>query len=220
MDVQTLTMDPSEAAARLLDYRAELRRRSDAEYEAVAVGLEALAGGRAVLFLAASVASGGFDERGRPRLAIARADRRQVHFRWSAWWSGPPETAALFEADGRDSVRSEYNLETLRRRLDLSAHLAAVPEAAVRQRSPYVYTYEGYALVPMIPAEVRQTVPRFRADRRFVLWEVEQWSDRPLMAQPDRDPYLLRHLGGDAYSVEAAWDLTPLERAVMAGRAR
>lgn len=35
---------------------------------------------------------------------------------------------------------------------------------------------------------------------------------------PPTDPLLLRHLHGDLYAVLAAWDLTPLERAVLAGR--
>lgn len=52
----------------------------------------------------------------------------------------------------------------------------------------------------------------------FILWEVENWSDRPLTAVPDRDPLLLKHISGDLYTVEAAWDLTDLEQAIMARR--
>ena len=37
--------------------------------------------------------------------------------------------------------------------------------------------------------------------------------------QTRRRAILLRHLGGDAYAVLAMWDLTELERLVMAGRA-
>jgi hypothetical protein len=47
---------------------------------------------------------------------------------------------------------------------------------------------------------------------------VEQWADTRIGARPDRDPYLLRHLHGDAYAVLAEWDLTPLEQLVMTGR--
>lgn len=36
--------------------------------------------------------------------------------------------------------------------------------------------------------------------------------------EPPKDPALLRHIGGDLYSVVAVWDLTELERAVLAGR--
>lgn len=35
-----------------------------------------------------------------------------------------------------------------------------------------------------------------------------------------KDPYLLRPIHGDLCAVVAAWDLTELERSVMAGRAQ
>ena len=47
-----------------------------------------------------------------------------------------------------------------------------------------------------------------------VLWEAEWQQVVP------RDPFLLRHIGGDLYSVVAAWDLTDLERSVIAARLR
>lgn len=76
---------------------------------------------------------------------------------------------------------------------------------------------EGYALIPMVPLDVRPATGRL-ADM-FVLWEVEQWADRRIGAKPDIDPYLLKHVGGSLYAVLAEWDLTPLERAIMKGRA-
>jgi hypothetical protein len=75
--------------------------------------------------------------------------------------------------------------------------------------------HNGYALIPMIPADVR---PRDALENCYVLWEVEHWADRPIRATPDRDPYLLKHLAGDLYAVIAEWDLTELERAIMQGR--
>jgi hypothetical protein len=44
------------------------------------------------------------------------------------------------------------------------------------------------------------------------LWEAEWRRVAP------RDPYLLRHVGGDIWVVLAAWDLTEVERAAMATR--
>jgi hypothetical protein len=86
---------------------------------------------------------------------------------------------------------------------------------------PYPNRGHGFALVPMIPAAVRLTLPTGTTDRdSFILWEVEEWADRRIGSRADRDPYLLRHLGGDLWAVLAEWDLTELERAVMAGRAR
>lgn len=71
------------------------------------------------------------------------------------------------------------------------------------------------ALVPMIPADVRETGRKAAIhpgeDRWFILWEAV-WT--PV---PPRDPILLEHVAGSLYSVLAQWDLTDLERALMAG---
>lgn len=51
-------------------------------------------------------------------------------------------------------------------------------------------------------------MPRHEAREAFLEWA-------PV---PPTDPFLLRHLGGTLYVVLAQWDLTPLEKAVLAGR--
>jgi hypothetical protein len=43
-----------------------------------------------------------------------------------------------------------------------------------------------------------------------ILWEAE-WENAPPV-----DPYLLRRISANLFVVIASWDLTPLERAVMA----
>jgi hypothetical protein len=67
----------------------------------------------------------------------------------------------------------------------------------------------------MVPADVRASVTGTLAEY-FIPWEVEQWANRRISSRPDRDPYLRKHIGGDLYAVVAEWDLTELERMVMA----
>lgn len=64
------------------------------------------------------------------------------------------------------------------------------------------------ASVPLIPVHLR---PRKAIDKYHVLWEAD-WDQYPV------DPYLLRRFGQDAWLVVAAWDLTPVERAVMSSK--
>lgn len=68
---------------------------------------------------------------------------------------------------------------------------------------------DGKAIPPIIPVHLR---PRRGLANYHILWEAE-WT--PI---PPRDPYLLRRVGGDLWLVVAAWDLTEVERAVMASR--
>lgn len=69
-------------------------------------------------------------------------------------------------------------------------------------------TANRIADVPLIPVHLR---PRKAIDKYHVLWEAD-WNQYPI------DPYLLRRFGQDAWLVVAAWDLTPVERAVMSTR--
>jgi hypothetical protein len=62
--------------------------------------------------------------------------------------------------------------------------------------------------VPLIPVHIR---PKRGIANYHILFEAD-WREYPI------DPYLLRRFGSDAWLVVAAWDLTPVERAVMANR--
>ena len=203
MNVETITMPAHEARKKLAAYRRALHRRADDDYKAAARGYEELAKGRPLLDLGSVFRDVPVDARGRPRLAIARADRQQVRF---AHWR--THDTATFRTDafrgGAARARSPGLFRT-------------VP---FRERRSTEGWLTGHALVPMVPADARAAAGFPDIAKCFILWEVEEWADQPIIAQPDRDPFLLRHLGGDLYAILAAWDLTELERAVMAGRAR
>lgn len=48
----------------------------------------------------------------------------------------------------------------------------------------------------------------------YTLWEVEKWEDRDPV-HVNRDPYLLKPLGGPFYAVVGEWELTDLERSLQ-----
>jgi hypothetical protein len=66
-------------------------------------------------------------------------------------------------------------------------------------------------MVPPVPPGLQ---PKFGLGNYHILWEAE-WE----MVAP-KDPALLKHIGGDLYAVLATWDLTEIERTVLAGRFR
>jgi hypothetical protein len=195
MHTPLITEDPAQAREQLAAYNRQLHRRDDPEYRAIAQGYAELIAGRPLLNLRECFATVPLDEKGRPRLAIARADRRTVRLSFEG------RSRMVFDtrmnANPSRSLWIEVDVPPFERR-----HLGV-----------------SYALVPMIPAAVRAKIPRGTRDAScHILWQVEQWSETPLGQQADRDPYLLRHLGVDLWVVLAEWNLTELERAVMAGR--
>jgi hypothetical protein len=201
MNVETITMDPNEARERLKAYRTSLHRSADAEYEAAAAGYQALAEGTPIIQYERALRDAPRDEKGRPMLAIARADRRQVRVNRPFSWGVP---RAEFDCTaGFDRSVTEGSLLRI-----------TVPTEQHRDLRT------GFALVPMVPPHALSAAGgRSKLSEHLILWEVEEWSDTPIGAVPDRDPYLLRPIHGDLCAVVAEWDLTDLERAVMADRA-
>lgn len=199
MNIQLITEDREVAREKRRILRRQLHRRAEAEYQALEAAYGSLVEGKPVLSLLDAITAGGVDEKGRPRLAIARADRRQVrvdrrhaHVTFdchSRTWSG--------------SVRGRTSPS-------LSVELFGVD-------LPKSHAWEtGYAMVPIVPPEIVQQVRGTTNLQYFyTLFEVEAWADRPHLVSPDRDPFLLRDLGHGLYSVIAQWDLTELERTVM-----
>lgn len=208
MNVAQITMPREQVAAKLAAYREQLRKRGDAEYEAALAGYQALAEGTPLISLTEAIRAGGFDDKMRPRLAVARADRRQVHFFWPMRGTQARFSSNLNAAWGRQ-------WPSLVLTVDMGREHGYQEVTRWSGQRPVPRDVEGFALVPLVPADVR---PAGDLKGHLVLWEVEQWADRRIGAAPDRDPYLLSHLGGDLYAVVAEWELTELERLVMAGR--
>ena len=66
--------------------------------------------------------------------------------------------------------------------------------------------------VPIVPPHL---LPRAELSNFHILWEVEKWN-----LEAPRDPLLLRRISTNLFAIVARWDLTELERAVIAGRIR
>lgn len=211
MDVPKITMDPDVALEKINAWFGE-RHADQAEVKAQCLaGYKALAEGHQLIQLDAAIRGGGFHASGFPKLAIARADRERVRFTWM-----PGTTLVRYDARADPSRGGRGSPGTLVRRVDLKrAH-------EVTRRLPdgsYFYRMlDGWSQVPLLPAEHRPE--RGLLKDWFILWEVEQWYASDLTTEPDRDPLLLQHVAGQLYAVLAEWELTDLERAVMAGALR
>jgi hypothetical protein len=209
MDVPTITMDPEEAAAKIAAWMNE-KHADQAEVKKQCIaGYEALAAGKTLLQLDVAIRGGGFHANGFPKLAIARADRREVAFAWRS-------TENIARYDTRDRFRPGRQSATLLRQVDMGRQHGLLYQ--LRDGSSYGKTLEGFSQVPLLPAERRPETGQLRD--WFILWEVERWYASSSLVQPDRDPMLLEHVAAQLYAVLAEWELTELERAVMAGALR
>lgn len=192
MNVATITMPKDEARERYEAYREALKDVEPTDEDrGVLIGYLALARGRSVLNLNDVIRSSPLDEKGLPKLAAARA-----HWRW-CWVDMQGRGAGqFFQGGSPNRSRPPWHTRIL------------FPTGTFRPPGNFYHTRQR-ALVPTIPPNLR---PARALERYVILFEAEWQPVAP------KDPLLLRHLTGDLYAVLAAWDLTELERAVLAGR--
>lgn len=193
MNLPTIEVTEEEATAKLAEYEEALKHDRSAEDEAIAQAYRAAKRGLQVLRLSQAVKMGDYFDGGLPRIAISRADATECYVQWSG--------DDIIYSDGRRSG----NQGAL-----VGNHSVRVPMRDIAV--PGVRNWRrGLAPVPLIPPKQRPR--RYRLHRCHVLWEVEQWN-----SVPAKDPALLRHIRGDLWAVLAVWDLTELERAILAQR--
>lgn len=194
MNVATLTMPADQARQKFDEYRAALDGKEPTpEDTGIMLGYQALAAGKALLNLPTVLRAGPVDDEGMPRLAAARAHWRWCHLRLGTDGGAFCEGERIYWTDRRTAWHRTVRF----------------PAGTIRDPKPGVRLFQRRALVPLIPPNLR---PARGLNRYVILFEAE-W--KPIAP---KDPLLLRHLHGDLYTVLAAWDLTELERAVLAGR--
>lgn len=212
MNIETISMDKEEALSQLRGYQARLKRSSRVrvndhmrqEYETAIKALREMGKGHAILDIDDVIRDAPVDSKERPRLAIARADIKQIYFRWSI--NNP---VCVFE-DTENRWSKSREVAVSMRRVHHNMQITSWSKGE-RVSMPI----EGFSLVPLIPASIELTA---KLENYHILWEVEEWSDTKIGAKPDRDPYLLRRLNSTLFSVVAEWDLTDLERSIMKHR--
>jgi hypothetical protein len=192
MPVVEVPVTRAQARELMHAYRAH-RSAQTPEDRAIERAYREIASGRVLIRALESIKEAGLDELGRPKLAIIRADIKRVRLSIS------PHIDAEFcpMVSARGSQRGMQ--------WRIGGHRPIVVPG-LRSRE-YMHG-RPEAVVPLIPVHLR---PQTALDAYHILWEAD-WQAVP------RDPMLLRRLGGDLWIVVAAWDLTEVERAVMASR--
>jgi hypothetical protein len=157
----------------------------------------ALARGETVLSLPMVMRRAGLDPvTFLPKLAIVRADAQHVGISIN-------ESEIVF-VDNDDRWRHEKAC-----RVPSGIFSAELTDWQWRKNNGKRMVSAVRAVAPKMPPHVRPKCP----SDRYLMWE-PRWEPVP----PDPDPFLLKYLGGGFFVVEAQWDMTPLELAVLEGR--
>jgi hypothetical protein len=188
MKVELLTEEKEAATAKYKEYLQASKTSRDKTIHELKKVYNHIRKGKMVIDIFKVIPGGGVREGHQPNLAICQATAKKVLCRYSR------NGDILF----RDA--STWKMKRFDIRLDKAMPTWEEGRWSVDLEAP----------VPIIP-------PKFRPGKLtpdyYILWEVDTWT----MA-PSRDPYLLRRLTSNLFLVCAAWDLTDIEMAVMAGR--
>jgi hypothetical protein len=135
-----------------------------------------------------AIKAGGIRANFHPNLAIAQASAIKVH--------------CIYSRNGNVEFRSDNKWRDKKAVIEIKCCFKAWENGH--------WQLDLEAPVPIIPPRLR---PANLTDDYYILWEVDSWTQ-----VPSRDPYLLKRLSPTLFLVCAAWDLTDIEMAVMAGR--
>lgn len=211
MELATIEMEEEKAKEAFEEYHAAVKERHDDEDAEIMRAYKELAKGTPLIRLTAALVAGGSqvksfrrhrradpEEVRVPQLSVARADSDY------AWTHGIRPEGSL-RIQGKREVADNNRRDVI----EFPDGTFEESEIQVFGRAPWDLRIN--AMVPTVPPALR---PKHSLSNYHVLWEAE-WALAP---DPPKDPALLKHIVGDLYAVLAVWDLTEVERAVLARR--
>lgn len=188
MQVELLKEEKEAANAKYKEYLQASKTCRDKTYDDLKKVYNQVRKGKAVIDIAKAISGGGIREGYHPNLAIAQASAKKVK--------------CIYRRSGDVQFRSSDDLWKFRSSdIEIKACLPAWINGD--------WSIELEAPVPIIPPRLR---PANLTKDYYILWEVDEWK-----MVPSRDPYLLKRITNTIFLVCAAWDLTDIEMAVMAG---
>jgi hypothetical protein len=201
MHTETIVVDRAEAAELFRKYKEHQHYSTPIDLEIQRV-YDAIAKGKVVIQAIASVAAAGLGPDGLPKLAIVRAADDQGRLIEKCFCHMKNDGGVRFSTT---EWAKDRNWRTY---IDIPA--GSFPQ-------PHLGRHYYAAQVPLVPIHLRpkprQGNPLGALANYHILFEAEWTRVVP------RDPMLLRRVGrSDLWIVCAAWDLTEIERAVLAGR--
>lgn len=200
MDLAKVSLSETDAEEKYKQYLELVKTRKEKQYDDLKKVYHALKKGYKVIDIFKA-----FEDTGtlndNPKLAISRADMRQVFFTKAVGGGGR-------FSDVNDSWKEKVD--------DVN-----IPGGLMRSDWPLNNLEQGISNwnikdrtvatnVPMIPAHL---MPEGKLDNYYILFEVDEWN--PIAAVDD--PYLLRRINANTFIVLAEWDVTPVEKIVMRG---
>lgn len=201
MNVAVIKVDEKEALEKYKQYLNATKKQYGRQYTAARRAYRALSKGLKVIDIYAAFEKTGKKSDDSPKLAIVRADARQVFF------TKLPNGAGCFKRQdpfGWSSKRTNDEVELPEG--TFKNWQPGIPSAT--NRWSHILNANIVTNVPFIPAHI--FIPG-EPENYHILFEVDQWKRHAKV----RDPYLLQRLNDNTFVVLAEWDVSPVEASIM-----
>lgn len=176
-----------------------LKKRKDKHLKIMKEAMYHAKKGRLLLDVYEAMKKAGINSNKEPRLAIARADSKEVRF------EKQDEGAGVFDMGGgiygySDDVKiPQKTFKVHWERED------GEQESSWRIKNKQIKTK-----VPIVPADL---MPEGDLKNYYIIWEVKTWEQLP----ETKDPFLLKRISENLFVILGAWEVTELERAIIGG---
>lgn len=202
-----IEMAEEEAKQEYEKYREVLKGRENEsleQYEEIKKAYRALSKGQKVIDIFEAFKKTGVNSDGEPKLAICRADYKTTTFEKENIGSG------TFYGEAPNAKWNKENIslpsgtfEDWEHEKDAQGNPKPEWYKIIRQKIK--------TTIPIIPANL---MPTAKLENYYILWEVKDWHE---IIPPKGDPFLLKRISSNLFSVLAEWDVTEIERAVLRG---
>lgn len=211
MEIEKIQMPKEKAKIEWKIYNDLIKKRHDKYLEDMKNCMYQLSQGKALIDIYKIMETAGVNKNYQPKLAIARADWKEVYFRKQDSGRGffaRSEKSWAMKSDGDVDLQPETFCQWLRTKEDIRMADKTIRKADNRWS---IANEKIKTKVPIIPAHL---IPEGDLSNYYVLWEVQKWEDLP----EQKDPLLLKRITENLFVILSAWEVTTLEQSIISGR--
>ncbi len=197
-EIQKITMPKDQAKEAWKKYCEVLKKRKEKFLQIMKDAHYQMKEGRELIDIYKVMKKTGLNENNEPRLAIARADIKEVFFEKLDSGTG---VFAMEQGWHRSGWKTDVHLP----QNIFKIHWEREEKDKWRIEKKTIKTR-----VPIVPIEL---LPDGDLSNYYILWEASEWEELP----ETKDPILLKRISENLFAILGAWDLTELEQSVIGG---
>ena len=202
MEIEKIQIPEERAKKEYEAYNKLVKKRHDKYLEEMKKCMYQLKQGKNLIDIYKVMEQAGLNKEYQPKIAIARADWKEVFFKKLDEGRG---FFSSIKEGWSNKKKGDVDLQprTFTNWLRIKDNDGTDSWQISKE---YIKTK-----VPIIPA---QLTPEGELSNYYILWEVQRWEDLP----ETKDPLLLKRITENLFAILGAWDITPLEQSIIRGR--